>query len=355
MSDGWATPGAGSDEGGASSPPPPPPPPASGGGVPPPPPPPTAPGAGWGAPAGAGPAWAPSQDDRPRAGLVPLYPMGLGDVLDTSFRLLRVCAKPAAVIVLLLLMPVQVLASTAFVSPTEVFSEPVPTEPSAAVLVLAGLGSLLSLVVSPLAIAAITWLGARADTDGAPDWRDAVRAGARRYWATLGAFLLLALGAVLAVAILVAGVVGIVFLSDGNPVIGVVLGIPTALVAVVLVVGTIALGYLAVPPIVVEGLGPVKGLRRAATLFRRRFWPTVGFSMAIGLIVSLIGGAVSTAVSVPALFGFPGSWVFVAIGGTLDRLLTVPLGAFAALAIHVDQRIRTEGYDVAVLVEELRG
>lgn len=278
--------------------------------------------------------------------------MGLGEVLDTSFRLLRVCAGPAALLILLLLGPVQVLASTAFVSPTEVFNEPVPTEVDARLLLLAAAGSLLALFVQPLVMSALTWMGAHADEQHRPDWRDALRHGARRYWAVLGAFALLALAGtgVAVVVVLVVALLGAV--GGGLP--AVLVGLPLGLGVLVLTIGLLVLGYLTVPCIVVEGQGPVSGLRRAWHLLRRRFWPTIGVSLAVGVAFSLLGGAVSSAISIPAFFGIPGAWVFVALGGIVDRLVTVPLGAFAALAIHVDQRIRTEGYDVAVLVSELR-
>lgn len=278
--------------------------------------------------------------------------MGVGDVLDTAFRLLRVCAGPAALLILLLLGPIQVLSSTAFVSPISVFDDPVPTEVDARMLGLSVVGSLLSLVVLPLVMAALTWMAAHADTDHRPDWRDGLRHGARHYWATLGAFGLLALVAAAVTAVVVALIALLAAIGGGLP--AVLLGIPLGLGAGVLVVGLVALGYLTVPCVVVEGLGPASGLRRAWQLLRRRFWPTIGVSLAVGLVVTLLGGAVSSAISVPAFLGVPGAWVFVAIGAILDRLVTVPLGAFAALAIHVDQRIRTEGYDVAVLVSELR-
>lgn len=339
--DDWATPGAG-DHG----PPPPPPPPPSGTASTPPPPPPPPPGGTppWGVP---GP-----QPPRQRVGLVPLYPMRVGDVLDTAFRLLRVCAGPSALLVLLLLGPVQVLTSTAFVSPLSVLDEPVPTEVDPWLAILSLAGTLLALVVAPLAMTSLTWLAAHADADHRPDWREALRAGARRYLPTLGAFLLLGLVGLAAVAVVVLLVV--LFAATGAGVVAAVLGIPLGLAAVVLVIGLIAWGYLTVPCIVVEGHGPVAGLGRAWRLLRKRFWPTIGVSLAVGLVFSLLGGAVSSVISVPAFLGVPGSWVFVAVGAILDRLVTVPLGAFAALAIHVDQRIRTEGYDVAVLVSELR-
>lgn len=278
--------------------------------------------------------------------------MGVGDVLDTAFRLLRACAGPASLLILLVLGPVQVLAATAFVSPFDVFQNPVPTEPDGRMIALSTAGGLLSVVVSPLVMAALTWMASRADADTSPDWREALRHGARRYWPTLGAFLLLALAGGAAVVAVVLLIVLVASVGGGLP--AFVMGIPLVLVLVVLVIGLVVLGYLTVPCIVVEERGPLDGLRRAWRLLRARFWPTIGVSLAVGVVFAILGTAVSSAISIPAFFGFPGAWVFVAVGGILDRLVTVPLGAFAALAIHVDQRIRTEGYDVAVLVSELR-
>lgn len=349
---GWATPGGARPDTGEHGPPDPDAPPRGAGGEPapspppppgahPPPPPPPP-------PPGGHPPPPPGQ----RVGLVPLYPMGVGDVLDTAFRMLRVCAGPAVLVVLLTLGPVQILASTALMSPFAAFDEPVPTELDATMVTLSLAGAALSLVVTPLVVAALTWMGSHADATHRPDWRRALREGARRYWATLGAFALLAV-AIAAGAVVVALLVALVA-GAGGAIPAVLLGLPLGFGVVVLAVGVVALGYLTVPCVVVEGLGPVAGIARAWRLLRRRFWPTIGVSLAVGLVFTLLGGAVSSVISIPAFFGFPGAWVFAAVGGILDRLVTVPLGAFAALAIHVDQRIRTEGYDVAVLVDELR-
>ena len=76
--------------------------------------------------------------------------------------------------------------------------------------------------------------------------------------------------------------------------------------------------------------------------------------MLFGLVFLLVGGALSTGVSIPAFLDFPGSWLFAALGGLVDRIVTTPLSAFAALAMYVDLRIRNEGYDVAVLAAQLR-
>lgn len=330
MSDNWSTPG-----GGEAGPPPPPPPPT---GYPPPP-------GGQPPPPGARPS-------PGRVGVVPMHPMGVGQILDTSFRMLRATALPAVIIVVLVLGPIQLLASAGFQSPFVAMTEPVPEAPDARFLVLAGLGWLLTVFAVPLVQAALTWLGAHATEQDAPDWQDALRAGARHYWRTLGALLLVGLAVVVGIGVVFA-VVALLGVAV-HPVAAVVVGIPAVLAAIVAGIGASVIGYLVVPCIVIEHRRPVDALRRAWQLLRTRFWPTVGISLLVGLVLTLLGGAVSTAISLPGFLPFPGAWVFIAIGAVLDQLVRAPLSAYAALTIHVDLRIRSEGYDLAVLASELR-
>ena len=277
--------------------------------------------------------------------------MGVADILDTSFKMLRACAGPAALLVLLLLGPVQVAVSAGFQSPFTALAEPVPQTVPPQLLVLTLVGALLSFVLTPLAQTSLTWMGAHATAESSPTWRAALRHGARRYWATLGAFALLGLMGLVALAI-PGGFFAVAFVAEN---IGLaVLAVLVLLPALLVVLGLVMLSYLVLPCIVVERLGPVEGLRRAWRLLRARFWPTVGVAFVVGLVLTLLGGAVSSVVSIPGLLPFPGAWIFIALAGILDSLIRAPLGSFSALAIHVDQRIRTEGYDVAVLVSELR-
>ena len=43
------------------------------------------------------------------------------------------------------------------------------------------------------------------------------------------------------------------------------------------------------PAIVVEGLGPVAGLRRSARLLRPRLWPVLGIAVLTYLVAALVG------------------------------------------------------------------
>lgn len=281
-----------------------------------------------------------------------MHPMAVGQILDTCFRMLRATALPAVIIVVLILGPIQLLASAGFQSPFAALSQPVPEAPDPRFLVLTIVGSLLTLLAVPLVQAAMTWLGAHATEQDAPSWQDAVRAGARHYWRTLGALVLV--GLVILVGVGVGFALVALLAVAVHPVAAVVVGIPVVLAAIVASIGASVIGYLVVPCIVIEYRRPVDGLRRAWQLLRTRFWPTVGISLLVGLVLTLLGMAVSTAISIPGFLPFPGAFVFVAIGGVLDQIVRAPLSAYAALTIHVDLRIRSEGYDLAVLASELR-
>lgn len=278
--------------------------------------------------------------------------MGIADVLDTSFKMLRAAAGPSALLVLLLLAPVQVAASAGFQSPLTSLSEPVPQQISGQMIALTAIGGLLSLLLTPLVQTSLTWLGAHATAEASPTWREALRHGARRYWAALGAFVLLGLTGLVVLAVAI-GLVAAAGAAGAVPV-AVVLGVLLIPPALVGILGLFMLSYLVLPCIVVEWLGPVDGIRRAWRLLRARFWPTLGVSFVVGLVLTLLGTAVSSVITLPGMLPFAGAWAFIALGGILDSLIRVPLGSFAALTIHVDLRIRTEGYDLAVLVSELR-
>lgn len=282
-----------------------------------------------------------------------MYPMGIGDILDTSFKLLRHTAGPSILLVLIVLGPVQVIASLAAGNPASILSDPVPAEPNYSLLVLSFGTALLQYVIGlPLVSAGLTWLAARTDEGERPDWTAAFRAGLRRFLPVLGAVLMLFLGAGAIVTVLV--LLSVLAATAVGPVGGVLLGIPTFIVGVVLLLASTMGSYLVVPVIVVEERGPLVALRRLWSLVRRRFWPIVGLSLLAGLVFQLIGGAVNTPFTIAAFLPTPIGWLFLAIGGVLSEMVQVPLAAFVALAMYVDLRIRIEGYDIAVLAAELR-
>lgn len=342
MSD-WARPGDPAPE---ERPPQPPPPPA--GSTPPPPP------AGYsligGAPDPYQGGW---PGTAPRIGLIPLYPMRVGEILDTGFKLLRATLKPAALVVLILLGPVQLLSSAGFVSPFAMLNDPEALEASATagLAPLAILGGLLSIAITPIATVALTWLGARTDEGRTPTWQDALRVGFRRFWPVVGAWLLVAI-AIIGIGVIVG--VTIFLAAQASVVAAVVVGVPLGLALLVLTMLAILGVYLVVPIVVVEELGATAALTRTWQMLRRRFWPLVGIALLAGIITSVVGFAVSSVFLIVAFIPTPFSWLFTAIGSVVSSMVSTPLGAYFALAVYVDWRVRFEGYDVSVLAAELR-
>ena len=124
-------------------------------------------------------------------------------------------------------------------------------------------------------------------------------------------------------------------------------------VSAVTVVGpfaVLALFLVTTPAIAVEGLGPIAGLRRAARLARRRFWPLLGVALASGLVATLLGLALA---ALPIILSSVGAtqrwrWLLSALATELQLLVSVPLTATAATLAYLDARVRTEGLDLQI-------
>lgn len=352
MSDPWSTPGgpSGSDEPDATPPAPPPP------GTPPPagtPPPPAV-------PAGAGqPPTSPSRRDDHVAS-IPLRPMGLGELLDAVFTLLRRVAVPAAVAVLLVMGPIQVLASVGAADSLNVLEQLQDPEAFAAQnpdpFAASGLNafSMLGLVLSVLAGSwispALVWLALRSDDDPPPGVGAVLGRGFGWFPRLFGATVLLSLGIFVPVGVVV-GVVVALAAATGPALL--VLLLPIGLLAIVALAGWFVLNSLLPAIVVIEDRGVTDAIRRSWSLWRARFWPLLGYLVVGAIVVQLLAGALSFPFTVPALLGVPGAAVLVAVGGIVSTLVATPITTYYALAVYFDTRIRTEGYDVAVQARRL--
>lgn len=322
--------------------------------VPPPPPPPVAPpGSGPGSGGSTVPPWVgptrpvpppPPPPANPWSSatstrLIPLHPMSVGDVLDGTFRLLRATWSTVAVVVLVAYVPIEVLR--ALIAPTNLTfgaSQELP--------VGSALGfSLLTFLVSPLVTGAVTWVVAERDRGTSIDWIEAYRAAGRRYLPLVGASVLTGLiaGALMLVVALPLVLLGAVTV----PVLGVLAAV---VVGIVLVVALVGLLYVIVPAVMLEGLGPWQAIRRSVRLLRPRFWSVIGIVLLAGLLILLVGGMLGGVFGLVASVTGPVGWVFAAVGGIVNQLVAIPLGANIALLVYVDARIRQEGYDLEILL-----
>lgn len=316
----------------------------------------------WGPPPGPSSAatWAPPPPvaPAPMPGPVPVRPMGLGELIDGAFRLLRADFGPIALAVAAVVLPLQVASFVLTVDLQENLLDTLTQNPAAVGPTLrafasrlpAYLGvSVVQVLLLLLATAAVTRIGGARYLGLRQSAGDALRSAVRSAPALVGARLL--------VTLLTYGAVGLPALlsaagfASGAPVLG---GLALFLVlgGVVVAVWLWVVFALAVPAVVLERAGPVESLARSQRLVRGRWWPVFGILLLTGLVVWLVGsaiGAIPSAVSVFFPLDLVGQ-ILATVGATLSLLVTTPASALVVLLLYFDARVRSEGFDL-----ELRG
>ncbi|MFJ8361307.1 glycerophosphoryl diester phosphodiesterase membrane domain-containing protein [Streptomyces sp. NPDC093984] len=363
-------------QGPGQAPPPPPPgpgwgarPPAAPGGH-------AGPGGGWGAPqqgfggyGGWGGAWGPPPAAKP--GVIPLRPLGVGEILDgavsamrTYWRTVLGISLTVAVVTetVVILLQGLVLNNT---TDTNTLNDPSAstTEVSRA-LGDALLGSavvlLLVLLGTIIATALLTTVTSRAvlgrPVTAAEAWRDA-----RPQLARLGGLTILL--PLMGMAIVAVGTLpGILIVWSGSTAAGVSLAVLGGLGAGVVALWILIRFSLASPALMLEKQSIRKAMSRSVKLVRGSWWRVFG----IQLLAQLIAGIVASIVVIPfALLagvfsgdglgslmggstGSPG-WTFLiisGIGSVIGRMITFPITAGVTVLLYIDQRIRREALDL---------
>lgn len=256
--------------------------------------------------------------------------MTMGDILDGAFRLYRANFKTILIVISVVAGPIQLLSALSRRgefgggSVFNVFSNQTTTQNNG-VSVGSGVAllatGLLSLVALPYAGGAISRVVSASYMGGAELPGSALRATLRRAWPLLAASIL--------VHILEA--------------LGLVLVILPGLMLM-------ALYVCVAPAIVIEGLGPIQGMKRSWALNRPRMWRVMGIAILSGLVVTIVGSVFSAPLEAAAAsVGFRWGWILLFLGGLLGSLVTLSLNAIIATLLYFDGRIRQEGFDLQIL------
>jgi len=149
----------------------------------------------------------------------------------------------------------------------------------------------------------------------------------------------------------------------------VIVGVVGGLTTVVLTIWIAIRLSLALPAIVLEGIGPVDALRRSWQLVRGSWWRIFGITLLAGIVVAFIGGILQLPFSiVGGLAGGGGgltamfnagsttaaaaptalSVAIGAIGSIIAATCTRPISAGVTVLLYTDMRIRREGLDLAL-------
>ncbi|MFJ3366246.1 glycerophosphoryl diester phosphodiesterase membrane domain-containing protein [Streptomyces anthocyanicus] len=369
----WSAPTGPADRGQA----PPPPPPGPGWGTPPPGPPGGGygghggPGRGYGAPGGPG-GWGSGWGGPPPAakpGVIPLRPLGVGEILDGAVSTMRtywrtvlgisltVAIFTEVIVVLLQGLVLDDTGSEALNDPDATLSE--LGDALAETTINSGVVFLISLIGTVLATALLTTVTSRAVL-GRPvttgeAWRDARPQVLKLF------------GLILLLLLIVAGLVtagmtpGLLVTATAGGEAGVALTALGFLAGGVLAVWLMVRFSLASPALMLEKQGIKKAMGRSVKLVRGSWWRVFG----IQLLATVIANVVASIIVIPFAFlaatlggdGVGGfldgtgdlGWTFLVvsgIGSVIGSMITFPITAGVTVLLYIDQRIRREALDL---------
>ncbi|WP_329533869.1 hypothetical protein OG568_30685 [Streptomyces sp. NBC_01450] len=330
------------------------------------------PGPGYGGPGGPG-GWGGNWGGPPPAakpGVIPLRPLGVGEILDgavstmrTYWRTVLGISLTVAVVTQIAVILLQGLVLDDSAS-TDVLNDPSATagELSRALgdtLLSSGVVVLIGLLGTIVATALLTSVTSRAvlgkSVTTSEAWRDAKPQLPKLFGLT---FLL----PLIAIAIITVGtlpglLIAIAGSSDAGTALAVLGGLGASVVALWLMIRF----SLASPALMLEKQGVLKSMSRSAKLVRGSWWRVFGIQLLATIIANIVASIVvipfaliASALSGDGITGFlsgagSAGWTFLivsGIGSVIGAMITFPISAGVTVLLYIDQRIRREALDL---------
>jgi hypothetical protein len=304
---------------------------------------------GWGAP-----TWRPEV----KPGVIPLRPLGVGEILDGAISAIRRHPK----VMLGISAMVGVLAAllsglsnwATLRSSADVSGQDELDAAGIAALGLTGAGVLITSLATLLATGMLTVVLGRAVLGQDISVREAWRQARQFIWRLIGLWLLtgLIVAALAAGGILVAVLLGL--LLGGA---GIFVGVLVAIAGVVFAAYFYVKFWLAAPALVLEKQPIVQSLRRSSRLVKGSWWRVFGILLLSAILVVVIGQVLQTpfsllsygssvldpnAVIEPSFLEVAGG----SVGVLLAQAVTLPFQAGVTVLLYIDQRMRKEGLDI---------
>ncbi|GAA2893441.1 hypothetical protein GCM10010517_57960 [Streptosporangium fragile] len=318
-----------------------------------------------------GPYGAPPYGAPPamRPGIIPLRPLGLGDILDGAIKLIRSNPRSvlglSAIAAVVSAVPLAIAQAFALSSVAPALDDPATAEVSGADLLASYSSLLLSSVVEFVAVVVLsgvlTRILGRAVFGGRMTAGEAWRLTRGRVPALFGVVIIemmvllapLVLIYVLFAALAASG--ALTGAGAGGAVLLILAAIPGFLVYVAFFATKLA---LAAPVAVLERRGVIDSLRRSWHLVKGAFWRTLG----ILILTQILAGLIALALSLPFSMGVSlisvlsesstGSQivaaVLIAVGGTISAMITYPFQAAVSGLLYADRRMRAEAFDLVL-------
>lgn len=277
--------------------------------------------------------------------MIPLRPLGLGEILDGSVTVVRRYPKPVLSLSVVVAIVVTVLNIILVLSlPEDLLRSDVAAEELDDAEIGGGLLIVLGLITvnavgSTILTGMMTAVVGRAvlgrEIDTSQTLALVRKHLGRLLLLTATVFLLIGAAVVLPALTLLAGPIGIAFLLAG----------------IVVAIWWYFLFALAAPALVLEECGVRTAIRRSIALAKNSFWRILG----ILLLAIVIGFVVSNVLQSPFLLidGLTGDpttagQVGLQIGAGLGLLVTQPFISGVRVLLYIDRRMRAEGLDVTL-------
>ncbi|MDX2649525.1 hypothetical protein ACFYYN_26335 [Streptomyces sp. NPDC001902] len=341
---------------------------AGGWGAPPPP-----SGPVWGSPAPSGwqqPHW--GAPPSPKPGVIPLRPLGVGEILDGAVSTMRAHWRTVLTIsfaVSLLTQGAMLLLQGFMLDDSETLNSlEGRTDPSfsdvmnavGGTLAAGGLALVITLLGTVIATAMLTMVVSRAvlgrEVTLAEAWSDARRQLPRLFGLTL---LLTLIGA----GIMAVGIVpGILVAAGGATGAGVGLALLGGVVALGVIVWLMIRFSLSSPALMLEKQGVLKSMARSAKLVRGSWWRILGIQLLTMILVYIVSSIIQIPFVLAGIFtGSDGlssfasgdqanlGWTYlivIGIGAVIGSTITFPINAGVTALLYMDQRIRREALDI---------
>jgi hypothetical protein len=301
-----------------------------------------------------------------KPGVIPLRPLGVGEILDGAVSTLRahwrtvlgvtvtvaVISQVSNLLVDRYLLP-EVPAVDPDATPEEALEQSLDSMQAS--LVAFGPALLIMLIGTLLSTALLTVVISRSVLGRPVTLAEAWREARPRLPHLLGLTLLLPLGSI---AIMTVGVLPGVLIGGA----GILLSVLGGLAAVAVIIWLVIRFSLASPALVLERQGVIASLRRSAKLVQGTWWRIFGITLLtlllaflVNLVIVLPFTVIAFAVDGPGLSElFTGAapdfgWTFMiitSIGSVIASSITYPITAGVTVLLYVDQRIRREALDL---------
>ena len=315
------------------------------------------------------------QAQAPKPGVIPLRPLGVGEILDGAFTSIRRNPRATLGIAALLLTASAVITTTlslilvhyvgALKLPTP--GQTLTTQQATHLLTRMGevlaptaaVSLVLAFIVDTVLTGLLTVVIGRSVLGHKITAGEAWRIARPRMAALLGATLLIPL---ILTGLWVGYALVLVILAVLHVPGGLIGGLAVlgGVAAIVLTIWFTIMFRMAAQAVVLEREGPVRALGRSWRLVRGSFWRVFGITLLAGLIVVVTAGVLQIPFSlIAALAGggnslLPGTGgnvagiLITAVGGVMAGAVARPISAGVAVLLYVDLRMRREGLDLVL-------